>query len=56
VDPERSLPDTGGDEPKMIRVLVTQVRPERYRDYLEFQKNVILPAIKKSGTKDLCEN
>ncbi len=36
----------------MIRVLVTQVRPEKYRDYLVFQKNVILPAIKKSGTKD----
>ncbi len=36
----------------MIRVLVTQVRPEKYREYLDFQKNVILPAIKKSGTKD----
>ncbi len=52
VNPDLSLPDSGGDEPKMIRVLVTQVRPEKYRDYLEFQKNVILPAIKKSGTKD----
>jgi hypothetical protein len=51
VDPDRSLPDSG-DEPKMIRVLVTQVRPEKYREYLDFQKNVILPAIKKSGTKD----
>lgn len=51
VNPDLSLPDSG-DEPQMIRVLVTQVRPEKYRDYLVFQKNVILPAIKKSGTKD----
>jgi hypothetical protein len=51
VNPELSLPDSG-NEPKMIRVLVTQVRPEKYRDYLEFEKNVILPAIKKSGAKD----
>jgi len=51
VDPDLSLPESG-DEPQMIRVLVTQVRPEKYRDYLVFQKNVILPAIKKSGTKD----
>lgn len=51
VNPDLSLPDSDS-EPKMIRVLVTQVRPEKYRDYLEFQKNVILPAIKKSGAKD----
>lgn len=51
VNPDLSLPDSG-NEPKMIRVLVTQVRPEKFRDYLEFQKNVILPAIKKSGAKD----
>ncbi|HEY1803971.1 MAG TPA: hypothetical protein VGG45_05780 [Terracidiphilus sp.] len=50
VNPELSLPD-GGVEPKMIRVLVTQVRPEKFREYLDFQKNVILPAIKKSGAK-----
>ena len=51
VMPDLSLPDSG-NEPKMIRVLVTQVRPEKFRDYLDFQKNVILPAIKKSGAKD----
>jgi antibiotic biosynthesis monooxygenase (ABM) superfamily enzyme len=51
VNPELSLPDSGVDTPKMIRVLVTQVRPEKYREYLDFQKNVILPAIKKSGAK-----
>ncbi|MGO8935098.1 MAG: hypothetical protein ACLQDA_15440, partial [Terracidiphilus sp.] len=51
VNPDLSLPDSG-NEPKMIRVLVTQVRPEKFRDYLDFQKNVILPAIKKSGAKD----
>jgi antibiotic biosynthesis monooxygenase (ABM) superfamily enzyme len=51
VMPELSLPDTGADIPKMVRVLVTQVRPEKYREYLDFQKNVILPAIQKSGAK-----
>jgi antibiotic biosynthesis monooxygenase (ABM) superfamily enzyme len=51
VNPDLSLPDSG-NEPKMIRVLVTQVRPEKFREYLDFQKNVILPAIKKSGAKD----
>jgi hypothetical protein len=50
VNPDLSLPESG-DPPKMIRVLVTQVRPEKFRDYLDFQKNVILPAIKKSGAK-----
>jgi hypothetical protein len=49
--PEYSLPDTG-DEPAMIRVLVTQVRPDKYHDYLDLQKNAILPAIQKSGAKD----
>jgi len=48
VDPDLSLPDNG-TLPKLIRVLVTQVRPEKYREYLDFQKNVILPAVKKSG-------
>jgi hypothetical protein len=50
VIPDLSLPDNG-DMPKMIRVLVTQVRPEKYREYLDFQKSVILPAIQKSGAK-----
>ena len=49
--PDYSLPDSG-DEPTMIRVLVTHVRPEKYREYLDFQKNVVLPAIQKSGAKD----
>jgi hypothetical protein len=49
--PDYSLPDTG-DVPAMIRVLVTQVRPDKYHDYLDLQKNAILPAIQKSGAKD----
>ena len=38
--PELSLPDSG-DIPKMIRVLVTQVRPDKYHEYLDLQKNEI---------------
>jgi hypothetical protein len=48
VNPDLSLPDDG-NEPKMIRVLVTQVRPDKYHDYLDLQKNAIFPAVKKGG-------
>ena len=51
VMPELSLPDSG-NVPKMIRVLVTQVRPDKVHDYLDLEKNEILPAVQKSGTKD----
>lgn len=51
VVPELSLPETGAP-PKMIRVLLTQVRPEKYQEYLDLVKNVIFPAVKKGGTKD----
>ncbi|MGD0740795.1 MAG: hypothetical protein ABR957_14475 [Terracidiphilus sp.] len=50
VMPELSLPDSG-DIPKMIRVLVTQVRPDKYHEYLDLQKNEILPAITKAAPK-----
>jgi antibiotic biosynthesis monooxygenase (ABM) superfamily enzyme len=50
VMPDLSLPDNG-DMPKMIRVLATQVRPEKYREYLDLQKNVILPAVTKGAPK-----
>jgi hypothetical protein len=36
----------------MIRILVTDVRPEKIGDYRDLVKNEILPAIKKSGLKD----
>ncbi|HKN22485.1 MAG TPA: hypothetical protein VJX73_13770 [Terracidiphilus sp.] len=49
--PELSLPESGAP-PKMIRVLITQVRPDKYQEYLDLVKNVILPAVKKAGTKD----
>jgi quinol monooxygenase YgiN len=48
VVPELSLPESG-DPPKMIRVLVTQVRPDKYQEYLDLVKNVIFPAVKKGG-------
>jgi antibiotic biosynthesis monooxygenase (ABM) superfamily enzyme len=51
VNPDLSLPDTGPDLPKLIRVLVTQVRPDKVHDYLDLQKNAILPAVQKSGAK-----
>jgi len=51
VNLDLSLPDTGVDMPKMIRVLVTQVRPDKYHDYLDLQKNTILPAVTKGTPK-----
>jgi hypothetical protein len=36
----------------MIRVLVTDVRPDKIGDYLDLMKNEILPAVKKGGVKD----
>ena len=37
--------------PKMIRVLTTDVRPDKYRDYLALVKSDILPAAQKGGLK-----
>jgi hypothetical protein len=51
IKPELSLPDSG-EVPKMIRVLVTDVRPDKIGDYLDLMKNEILPAVKKGGVKD----
>ena len=51
VNPDLSLPDSG-KMPTMIRVLVTQVRPDKVKDYLELAKNEVIPGIKKSGLKD----
>jgi hypothetical protein len=48
INPDLSLPATN-DMPKMIRVLVTDVRPEKIGDYLDLMKNEILPAVKKGG-------
>src|SRR5260370_30065168 len=51
VNADLSLPDSG-KMPTMIRVLVTQVRPDKVKDYLELAKSEIIPGIKKSGLKD----
>ncbi len=51
VNPDLSLPDTGVDMPNMIRVIVTQVRPDKVHDYLDLQKNAILPAVTKGAPK-----
>ena len=51
VKTDLSLPNSG-EMPKMIRVLVSEVRPEKYNDYLALVKSDILPAAKKGGLKD----
>jgi hypothetical protein len=51
VMPDLSLPDSG-KMPPMIRVLVNQIRPDKYTDYIALVKSDILPGIKKSGLKD----
>jgi hypothetical protein len=51
INPDLSLPDSG-KMPTLIRVPVTQVRPDKVNDYLALAKSDILPAIKKSGAKD----
>jgi hypothetical protein len=50
VNPNLSLPDSA-DRPRMIRVLVTQVRPDKVHEYLDLEKNEILPAVQKGGAK-----
>ena len=51
VNPDLTLPDSGSI-PKMIRVLVTQVHPDKVNDYFALAKSDIFPGIKKSGLKD----
>jgi hypothetical protein len=50
VMPDLSLP-ASMEMPKMIRVLVTQVRPDKFNDYLELVKKEVLPAAQKGGLK-----
>jgi hypothetical protein len=48
INPELSLPETA-KVPTMIRVLTTEVRPEKYSDYIALIKSDVLPGIKKTG-------
>ena len=50
IQPDLSLPE-GNDTPKLIRVLVTEVRPDKYKEYLNLVKTEILPAAKKGELK-----
>ena len=50
INPDLSLPDSG-TIPAMIRVLVTQVRPDKINDYLALAKSDIVPAVKKAERK-----
>lgn len=49
IQPDLSLPQTGTEMPKMVRVLTTLVRADKYQDYLDLVKSDVLPAAKKSG-------
>jgi len=49
VQPDLSIPAT--EFPKMIRVLTTDVRPDKYKEYLAVVKSDILPAAQKGGLK-----
>jgi hypothetical protein len=48
INPDLSLPDSE-KIPTMIRVLTTEVRPDRYLDYIALIKSDVLPGMKKSG-------
>jgi len=48
IQPDLSLPPTT-EMPKMVRVLTTLVRADKYQDYLDLIKSDVLPAAKKGG-------
>jgi hypothetical protein len=50
IQPDLSI-EQSTEMPKMIRVLTTEVRPEKYREYLALVKSDILPAAQKGGLK-----
>jgi hypothetical protein len=48
IQPDLSLPQSA-EMPKMVRVLTTLVRADKYQDYLDLIKSDVLPAAKKGG-------
>jgi hypothetical protein len=50
IQPDLSLP-MSAEMPKMVRVLTTLVRPEKYKEYLDVVKTDVLPAAQKGGLK-----
>jgi hypothetical protein len=50
VQPDLSLPQSG-ELPVMIRVLRTQVRPDKVNEYRAQTKSEVLPSVKKAGLK-----
>ncbi len=50
IQPDLSLP-ASTEMPKMVRVLTTVVRPEKYNEYLALVKSDVLPAAQKGGAK-----
>ena len=50
VQPDFSF-QTGTDMPQMIRVLTTDVRPDKFKEYLDLVKSDIVPAAHKGGLK-----
>lgn len=49
IQPDLSLPQKSTEMPKMVRVLTTLVRADKYQDYLDLIKSDVLPAAKKGG-------
>jgi hypothetical protein len=49
IQPDLSLPQTSTEMPKMVRVLTTLVRADKYQEYLDLIKSDVLPAAKKGG-------
>lgn len=50
IQPDLSLP-MSTEMPKMVQVLTTLVRPEKYKEYLDVVKTKVLPAAQKGGLK-----
>ncbi|MGH9721432.1 MAG: hypothetical protein ACRD8O_14580 [Bryobacteraceae bacterium] len=51
VQPDLSLPRST-EVPKMVRTLLTRVRPDKVDEYMALIKSEVLPAMKKSGAKN----
>lgn len=49
IQPDLSLTQTSPEMPKMVRVLTTLVRADKYQEYLDVIKSDVLPAAKKGG-------
>ena len=49
--PTLCLAQAAPAQPAMSRVTVTQVRPDMLNEWLDLQKNEVIPALKKAGVQ-----